>query len=144
MDSSRIELFLNIDNLRDLIFIMVKRNRGSKYSRYFAHSLDVAIWFVFLDPKTKRKEGRNVRRRVRRKDWERIQDRILPSPRTVRRELYRRTSRRRRLRPNCLYIHICAARYIYKLYNTMPAYTHANIFAQIYRIARCNRFFGKI
>lgn len=57
----------------------------------------------------KRRGWNDVSRRRRRKDWEWIRDRILPSRRTVRRELYRRTSRRRRLRPICLCIYI----YIY-------------------------------
>jgi len=41
------------------------------------------------------------------------QERILPSPRTVRRELYSRTSRRRRLRPNTVYIYVFAQLDIY-------------------------------
>lgn len=76
-----------------------------------------------------------VRRRVRRKDWERIQNRILPSPRAVRRELYRRTSRRRRLRPDSAYIdciYISAQLDIYTTCIIQYRHTHANIFAQMY------------
>lgn len=138
---SWIELFLNIDNSRDLIFITTKRNH-SKDSRYFAHSLGLAILFVFFDLKTKRKEERTTCEDEcagRTGRGSRTESCHLQGPSDGNCTVERRDA------GVCVptaYIYIYTQLDIYTTCNT--THTRANIFAQIYRIARCNRFSRKV
>lgn len=99
----------SLDTSRDTIRRRISSSRCLEW--------EIGRWFD--EREEKRRGWSDVSGRRRRKDWEWIRDRILPSRRTVRRELYRRTSRRRRLRPICLCI------YIY-IYSPLDEYTRAH------------------